>query len=84
MQTQIGKFIVAFDKSFKRAIESPENIDPDGAVNWNFVDADVYMDMCDAFGDLNKNKALHDLFYEEFDWAVSEEIECNMGVKQNV
>lgn len=69
---QKQQFIVAFDKSFQRAIENPENIRPNGAVNWDFVDADVYMDMCEAFGDLSAN--LRDLYYEEFDWAVEEQI----------
>lgn len=70
--TQEQQFIIAFDQSFRRAIANPENIAPDGAVNWDFVDADVYMDMCEAFGDLSAK--LHALYYEEFDWAVEEQI----------
>ena len=32
-------------KSFNRAVTSADNTDPDGNIIWNFVDADVYMDM---------------------------------------
>lgn len=27
-----------------KAINSPENINEDGSINWNFVDADLHMD----------------------------------------
>lgn len=32
------------EKAFNRAILNPENLD-DGQINWNFVDADMYMDI---------------------------------------
>jgi len=69
---QVQKFIMAFDQSFQRAIENPENIRPNGTINWDFVDADVYMDICETFGDLSAN--LSDLYQEEFDFAVQEQI----------
>ena len=31
--------------SFDTAVNNPENIQRNGHVNWNFIDADVYMDM---------------------------------------
>ena len=30
-------------QAFNRAVTDPENIQSNGAVNWNYVDADVYM-----------------------------------------
>lgn len=32
-------------KAFNKAVTSPENLIEDGSVNWNYVDADVHMDM---------------------------------------
>jgi hypothetical protein len=32
-------------RAFNKAITNPENFNEDGSVNWNFVDADVYMDV---------------------------------------
>ena len=34
-----------FAQSFNRAVTREENIQSNGAVNWNFVDADTYEDM---------------------------------------
>ena len=31
-------------ESFNRAVENPENINTDGSINWNFVDADMNLD----------------------------------------
>jgi|TARA_B110000908_G_scaffold12553_1_gene14618 hypothetical protein len=30
-------------RAFNKAISNPENINQDGSINWNFVDADTYM-----------------------------------------
>ena len=30
-------------QAFNRAVTNPQNIQSNGAVNWNYVDADVYM-----------------------------------------
>ena len=49
-------------KSFNKAVSLSENLLPDGSVNWNFVDADVYADM-HAFGETACGK----LHYEWFD-----------------
>ena len=32
-------------KSFNKAVTNADNFDADSNINWNFVDADVYMDM---------------------------------------
>jgi hypothetical protein len=31
-------------EAFDRAVENPENINTDGSINWNFVDADMNLD----------------------------------------
>ena len=31
--------------AFSNAVENPENINEDGTLNWNFVEADVWMDL---------------------------------------
>lgn len=28
----------------KKAVKNPENINEDGSINWNFVDADIHLD----------------------------------------
>ena len=32
-------------EAFEKAVNKPENIQSNGAVNWNYIDADVYMDV---------------------------------------
>ena len=34
-----------FSQSFNRAVTNPDNIQSNGMVSWNFVDADTYADM---------------------------------------
>lgn len=36
-------------KAFNRAVTTAENINKDGSINWNFVDADCYMALADNF-----------------------------------
>ena len=45
------------------AANRAENINVDGSVNWDFVDADVFME-------INPTKGCVDLFYELFNKAV--------------
>jgi hypothetical protein len=33
-----------FARSFNKAVSSKQNINNDGSINWNYVDADVYLD----------------------------------------
>ena len=37
-----AEFRPEFAKAFNRAVSTPENINEDGSINWNFVDADLY------------------------------------------
>jgi len=39
-------------KAFNRAVTTAENINSDGSINWNFVDADCYMALSDIKSDL--------------------------------
>jgi len=39
-------------KAFNRAVSTAENLNSDGSVNWNFVDADCYMALADSNSDL--------------------------------
>jgi hypothetical protein len=32
-------------ESFNAAVTNPENINTSGGINWNFVDADIHMDL---------------------------------------
>lgn len=68
-------FIVEFDKAFKAAIVSEENINEDGSINWNFVDSDVFMAMKETFGEFDV-----DLFYKEFEACADEEEEYRQAM----
>jgi hypothetical protein len=37
-----AEFNPEFARAFNNAVSSPENIEEDGSINWNFVDADLY------------------------------------------
>ena len=54
---------LSMKQSFNKAVSLSENLQLDGSVNWNWVDADVYMDM-HPNGDGNSTNQLH---YEMFD-----------------
>jgi hypothetical protein len=54
-----------FARSFNKAVSSSENINTDGSINWNFVDADVYMDMCVNGSDAGINDKEH---YKKFNF----------------
>ena len=69
------KFIVEFDKAFKAAVENKENFDKEGNINWDFVDADVTMDLVKIFDEIPQ-----DMYNEEFDWSAQEWIEYNESV----
>ena len=38
-------------RAFNRAVTTVENIDTDDSINWNFVDADIHMDLGISFID---------------------------------
>ena len=50
------------ESQFDEAVNNPENINEDGSINWNFVDADVYMDVGP------KNNQSNVLHYKMFDF----------------
>ena len=52
-------------RSFNKAVSNPENIQSNGHGNWNFVDADVYMDVGPR--DVDGNPANNQKHYEMFD-----------------
>ena len=56
------------ESEFNQAVDKNENLNADGSINWNFVDADCYM----AVGKLYKDSTS---FYEDF---VS--LQCNVAL----
>jgi hypothetical protein len=46
------QFNTLLANAFKRAVTTVENINEDGSIIWNFVDADCYMDLADSKSDL--------------------------------
>lgn len=42
-------------ESFQSAIENPENINIDGSINWNYVEADVWLDLSESFDGINED-----------------------------
>ena len=55
--------------AFDKAIVNEENFNADGSINWNFVDADVYMD---ADGDSIEN------YQEQFELMADEMSGCTL------
>lgn len=46
---------VRFTEAFEAAVNNKDNLNEDGSVNWNFVDADLWLDGIAAeFGDETK------------------------------
>ena len=50
-------------QSFNKAVSLSENLQLDGSVNWNWVDADVYMDM-HQFGDGDNTNKDHYVMFD--------------------
>jgi len=50
-------------KAFNKAITNPDNFNEDGTPNWNYVDADVYMDIPSPEGGVEVQQ-----FYAAFDY----------------
>ena len=67
LNKKVGAFMkisVDLARAFNKAVTTKENINNDGSINWNFVDADVYMAMCNLNGrDAVEADATH---YEQF------------------
>jgi len=56
--------------SFHNAVNSLENLDDRGRINWNYVDADIHLDASDA------GKVVPEEWYEIFN-DLADEIELN-------
>lgn len=60
------------ESKMRNAIELEENRNADGSINWNFVDADCYMDLIDFFRSTTD-------FYEAFN-DIADTIEAEFPV----
>jgi len=62
-------------RAFNKAVTLSENINVDGTINWNFVDADVYSDMAGSRGVMsNESTKAH---YDEFHFLADQFISAN-------
>ena len=57
---------VAFKRAFNKAVSLGENLYEDGSVNWNYVDADLYMQFGPSHTEINE-RYLSELHYEMFE-----------------
>lgn len=48
-----------------KAVAMVENLNPDGSINWNFVDADAFMELAPNNWDVDKFYCLFDEIAEE-------------------
>jgi len=72
MSKIVDHFIVEFDKAFKAAVENPENKNENGSINWDYVDADVTMDLTKIFGD----DLPEDIYVDEFSFSADKYMEA--------
>ena len=52
---------LAVYESFKRAVDVDENINDNGTLNWDFVSADIWMDLADKGIGFGKGSVINDL-----------------------
>lgn len=69
-----NKMHVEMARAFNNAVSNQENIQEDGSVNWNFVDADVYMRMSEVSESENMDDVSH---YKMFDFLADAYVEAN-------
>ena len=50
--------------AMSEALTDSQNYNIDGTVNWNFIDADVYIDV---YGEVDQQSRDDNLFYQYFD-----------------
>jgi len=55
-----------FKQAFNKAVSLGENLQLDGSVNWNYVDADLFMEFGPRDTDVNE-RYLTELHYEMFE-----------------
>ena len=58
---------LAVYKSFKRAVDLDENINDNGTLNWDFVSADIWMDLADKGIGFGKGSVINDLIDNKID-----------------
>ena len=63
---QLENIPVAFVRAFNKAVSLGENLYEDGSVNWNYVDADLYMQFGPRDTEINE-RYLSELHYEMFE-----------------
>ena len=56
--------------AFNKAIDNPENQNADGTMNWNFVDADLHIDMS-GFYSTDYLNACFDVMVDEYNWLMT-------------
>lgn len=56
--------------SFNTAVRNPENLNEDGSINWDFVDADIHMDAGEA------DKVVPNDWYNTFN-DLADQLEAN-------
>jgi hypothetical protein len=59
---QLSERELAVIQSITAALASLENYNADGSVNWNFVDADVFMDIEPAVHEIKEHYEMFDRF----------------------
>lgn len=55
----------AVDAAMQNAIAMAENQNPDGSINWNFIDADAFLDIQPKHLDVDKFYCLFEQIAEE-------------------
>jgi hypothetical protein len=55
----------AVDAAMQNAIAMVENKNPDGSINWNFIDADAFLDLQPKHLDVDKFYCLFEQIAEE-------------------
>ena len=63
---EINNIPKAFQRAFNKAVSLGENLYEDGSVNWNYVDADLFMQFGPRDSEINE-RYLSELHYEMFE-----------------
>ena len=63
---EIKNIPIAFKRAFNKAVSLGENLYEDGSVNWNYVDADLFMQFGPRDTEINE-RYLSELHYEMFE-----------------
>jgi len=58
---------------FNKAIDNPENINVDGSINWNFVDADMNLELGTFYSSDYLYEAL-EVMADEYHWLMTGEV----------